>query len=70
MLPNDPFLLFSVINTKLRDYYKNLDELCCDLQLDKKDIIDKISSIGYEYDEQLNKFIWKWRAIARHLLYC
>lgn len=57
MLPNDPFLLFSVINTKLRDYYKNLDELCDDLQIDKKDIINKISSIGYEYDEQINQFI-------------
>ena len=53
MLPNDPFLLFSVINTKLRDYYKNLDELCYDLQIDKTDIINKISSIGYEYDEKL-----------------
>ncbi len=57
MLPNDPFLLFSVINTKLRDYYKNLDELCYDLQIDKIDIIDKISSIGYEYNEQQNQFI-------------
>ncbi len=57
MLPNDPVLLFSVINTKLRDYYKNLDELCDDLQIDKNDIINKISGIGYEYDEQLNQFI-------------
>lgn len=57
MLPNDPVILFSVINTKLRDYYKNLDELCDDLQIDKNDIINKISGIGYEYDEQLNQFI-------------
>ncbi len=57
MLPNDPVLLYSVINTKLRDYYKNLDELCDDLQINKNDIINKISGIGYEYDEQLNKFI-------------
>ena len=57
MLPNDPVLLYSVVNTKLRDYYKSLDELCYDLQLDKSDIIKKISSIGYEYDEQINQFI-------------
>lgn len=57
MLPNDPFLLFSVINTKLRDYYKNLDELCYDLEIDKNDIIKKINGIGYEYNEDLNQFI-------------
>ena len=27
-LPKDPMLLLSVINTKLRDYYSNLDLLC------------------------------------------
>ena len=56
MLPNDPFLLFSVLNTKLRDYYKNLDDLCYDLQIDKQEIIKKISDIGYEYDNEKNQF--------------
>ena len=27
-LPNDPFILLSVINTKLRDFYPSLAELC------------------------------------------
>ena len=26
-LPKDPVMLLSVVNTKLRDYYPNLDEL-------------------------------------------
>ena len=56
MLPNDPFLLFSVLNTKLRDYYKNLDDLCYDLQIDKEVIIEKLSDIGYEYDNGINQF--------------
>ena len=30
-LPKDPFILFSVINTKLRDFYPSLDALCADL---------------------------------------
>lgn len=33
-LPKDPFILFSVINTKLRDFYPSLDALCADLQVD------------------------------------
>ena len=34
-LPNDPFMLMSFLNTKLRDFYENLDVLCDDLALDK-----------------------------------
>ena len=56
-LPKDSMMLLSVVNTKLRDYYKNLDELCEDLNEDKSEIINKLSNIGYEYDESLNRFI-------------
>ena len=34
MLPKDPVILLSVINTKLRDFYPSLDALCDDLQVD------------------------------------
>ncbi len=56
-LPNDSMMLLSVVNTKLRDFYNNLDELCEDMNVDKKDIVEKLKEIGYEYDENLNKFI-------------
>ncbi len=55
-LPNDPIMLLSVINTKLRDYYPNIDALCDDMGADKQEIIDKLASVGYNYDEELNKF--------------
>lgn len=55
-LPNDPIMLLSVINTKLRDYYPNIDALCDDMGIDKQEIIDKLASVGYNYDEELNKF--------------
>lgn len=55
-LPSDPILLLSVINTKLRDYYANLDVLCDDLQIDKQALTDKLSAVGYAYDKDLNKF--------------
>lgn len=56
MLPKDPYILFSLINTKLRDAYNSLDELCCDLNFSKEQIIQILKSIGYEYDAQLNTF--------------
>lgn len=56
-LPNDSMMLLSVVNTKLRDFYNNLDELCEDMNVEKKDIVKKLKEIGYEYDENLHKFI-------------
>lgn len=56
-LPTDRMMLLSVINTKLRDYYKNLDELCDDLNEDKNEIIKKLKEIDYSYNEKLNRFV-------------
>ena len=57
MLPKDPFILFSVLNTKLRDQYSSLDVLCEDMQVNKSEITELMKSIGYEYDDKLNKFV-------------
>lgn len=57
MIPNDPMILLSFINTKLRDDYKSLDLLCDDLQIDKTELEAKLSTIDYKYDPDLNKFI-------------
>ena len=54
--PKDPFMLYSWVNLKLRDYYPSLDALCEDLELEKSDILDKLSAAGFEYNENLNKF--------------
>lgn len=55
-IPNDPAILLSYINTQLRDNYKNLDDLCKSLDVSEADIINKLKSIGYSYDEKLNRF--------------
>jgi hypothetical protein len=55
-LPQDPFMLLSVINTKLRDYYSSLDDLCNDMQLDAKELEEKLAAAGFEYDSELNRF--------------
>ena len=59
MLPNDEFVLLSVINTKLRDFYDSLESLCDDLDEDIDSIKSKLDKIGYIYDENLNIFIKK-----------
>lgn len=56
-LPNDPVLCLSVVNTKLRDMYKDLDILCEELGIAKETLIDKLKQIDYEYDANQNQFI-------------
>lgn len=56
-LPNDPILLLSVINTKLRDFYKDLDTLCQEMMVDKKDLTERLADIDYEYDAERNQFV-------------
>ena len=41
VLPEDPMILFSFINTKLRDNYVSLDELCDDMHISKADLVGK-----------------------------
>lgn len=50
-------MLLSVINTKLRDFYPNLDALCDDMGEDKEDILARLESAGFEYDQQGNRFV-------------
>ena len=57
MIPKDPVMLLSYINTQLRDYYPSLEELCASLSIDMQELVDKMKSIDYAYDQQLNKFI-------------
>ena len=56
-LPNDHVMLMSVINLKLRDFYSNLDALCEDMNVDKGELSEKLSSAGFEYDEEHNQFV-------------
>lgn len=56
-LPKDPMLLLSVVNTKLRDYYHNLDALCDDMNVEKEEIVNALKTIDYEYDENRHQFV-------------
>ena len=55
-LPNDPMMLFSYINTLLRDQYTSLDDLCAELDVDPMLLKEKLASVGFEYNAAANKF--------------
>lgn len=56
MLPNDPAMLLSYINTKLRDEYASLDELCANMNIDETRLRGKLETINYFYDDMSNQF--------------
>ena len=56
-LPGDPVILLGVVNTKLRDFYASLDEMCEDMQISRETLTEKLAAIDYEYDAGKNQFI-------------
>lgn len=57
MLPKDPVILLSFVNTKLRDEYESLDELCAALDADAQAVRDTLASLDYHYDPAGNRFV-------------
>lgn len=57
MLPKDPVMLLSYVNLKLRDYYSSLEDLCENEDMEKQALLDKLSGIGYVYNEEKNQFV-------------
>lgn len=49
-------MLFSYVNTKLRDDYSSLDALCDDLDVDRQKLEQKMADAGFEYNPSQNKF--------------
>ena len=56
MLPNDPVMLLSWVNMRLRDGCASLDALCEDEDISRKALEEKLAGIGYYYDETVNRF--------------
>ena len=52
MIPRDPVMLLSYLNTQLRDFYPSLEALCED-----KQVCSRLRTIDYEYDGKQNQFI-------------
>ena len=57
MLPQDPMILLSYLNTKLRDFYPTLDALCDDLQIDGGEVSRRLAAIDCRYSPERNQFV-------------
>jgi biotin operon repressor len=59
MLPNDPIILLSYVNTQLRDNYSSLQALADGLDLDEaalSEVTDKLAAAGFKYNPEANQF--------------
>ncbi len=56
MIPNDPVILLSFVNMKLRDEYSDLSELCAALDISPADLEERLAAIGYRYSRENNQF--------------
>lgn len=55
-LPEDPMMLYSFINMKLRNFYPSLDALCEDMNVEKEVIVRTLKRVGFEYNPERNRF--------------
>ena len=53
MIPQDPVMLLSFINLKLRDFYGSLKQLCDDLDVKEQEITDKLAEAFADKEDWL-----------------
>ena len=54
--PDDPVILLSFVNARLRDEYDSLEELCGALDVSRPELEERLAAIGYLYNETMNQF--------------
>lgn len=52
----NPVILLSIINTKLRDQYSSIEDLCDDLDYEKDKVDAILNGAGYFYDREQNQY--------------
>ncbi|MBM6898832.1 DUF4250 domain-containing protein [Gemmiger formicilis] len=57
MLPQDPIILLSYVNTKLRDRDASLAAFCEEEEADASALCAALAEVGYEYDPAQNQFV-------------
>ena len=57
MIPKDPVILLSFVNTKLRDEYADLTELCAALDADREALEATLAGLDYHYSPERNQFV-------------
>ena len=56
-IPEDPIMLMSYVNMKLRDgEYADLAELCDSMGCNEHELMEKLKSAGFDYIESQKQF--------------
>lgn len=55
-IPQDPEMLYSMINMKLRDSYDSFSSLCEDEDIDEQMVESILNKAGYFYNNEINQF--------------
>lgn len=55
-LPQDPIMLYSAVNMKLRDSYSSLEDLCKSEGVEISSLMDALRNAGFEYNPSINQF--------------
>jgi len=53
----DPSVLFSLVNTKLRDGIPSLEKLCEHMDWDEQALVFRLEKAGFQYDPNQNRWI-------------
>lgn len=56
-LPDDPNMLYSILNMKLRDFYPSLDALCEDMGIDNAELEKRLREAGFFYAPEQNRIV-------------
>ena len=56
-IPQDPIILLSYVNTKLRDHFATLEKFCETYDVNEEDLRETLSSADYQYDEITNQLV-------------
>ncbi len=56
-LPQDPAMLLSYVNTRLRDDFDSLDDMCLALGISRDELTARLGAAGFEYSPE-NKRFW------------
>lgn len=56
MLPQDPYILLSYVNTRLRDLYPTLEAFCQAEGVDREELVAILGGALFRYDPALKQF--------------
>ncbi|HKM35484.1 MAG TPA: DUF4250 domain-containing protein [Lachnospiraceae bacterium] len=57
MVPKDPVILLSYVNSKLRDHAKDIETLCDLVEIDRQELEERLAGMNYHYNREKNQFV-------------